>query len=84
MIPFEINLRKRKWLVLAIYKPPDQNHDYFLFHLKSLLDEYLCLYHDYILIGDFNLKRNGTILKDFMQSSNGVNLIKSPTCYKSL
>ena len=29
-IPFEINLRKKKWLVISIYRPPSQNSEYFL------------------------------------------------------
>ena len=29
-IPFEINLKQRKLLVVSIYQPPDQNLDYFL------------------------------------------------------
>ena len=84
IIPFEINIRKRKWLILAIYKPPNQNHDYFLCQLKIVLDTYLCLYQDFILIGDFNLQPHDTILKNFLESYNCVNLIRSPTCYKSL
>ena len=27
-IPFEINLRKEKWLVTSIYRPPSQNSEY--------------------------------------------------------
>ena len=30
ILPFELNLRKEKWLVVAIYRPPKQNCSYFL------------------------------------------------------
>ena len=42
-IPVEINLRKRKWLHVAIYRPPSQNLAYFLNKLSDLLDFYLQL-----------------------------------------
>ena len=42
------------------------------------------MYHDFILIGDFNLQPHDTALKSFLQTYNCVNLINSPTCYKSL
>ena len=29
-IPFEVNLRKEKWLVTSIYCPPSKNKEYFL------------------------------------------------------
>ena len=30
IIPFELNLRKRKWLSIYIYKPPNQKNQYFM------------------------------------------------------
>ena len=29
-VPFEMNLRKDKWLVTSVFKPPSQNSKYFL------------------------------------------------------
>ena len=84
ILTFELNLRKRKWLIIAIYKPPNQNDIYFLNHLEELLEYYLCTYDDYIIIGDFNLKPTESSLKDFMNNHGCKNLINSPTCYKSL
>ena len=40
IIPFEINLRKEKWLFVTIYKPPSQSNLYFLDLLSDLLDFY--------------------------------------------
>ena len=28
--PFELNLRKEKWMFISIYRPPSQNKKYFL------------------------------------------------------
>ena len=30
VIPFELNLRKEKWLFVSVYKPPLQSNNYFL------------------------------------------------------
>ena len=40
IIPFELNLRRDKWLFLSIYKPPLQNNQYFVSILNDLLDFY--------------------------------------------
>ena len=34
VVPFEINLRKEKWLMISIYRPPSQNSECFLNSLK--------------------------------------------------
>ena len=39
-IPFELNLRKKKWLFVSVCKPPLQNNYYFLNTLNDLLDFY--------------------------------------------
>ena len=36
IIPFEINLRKEKWLFVGIYKPTSQSNQYFLNILGDL------------------------------------------------
>ena len=40
IIPFEINLRKEKWLVASIYNAPSQKNKYFLWYLTNLLEFY--------------------------------------------
>ena len=37
-VPFEINLRKGKWLVISIDRPPSQNSEYFLNNLTVIID----------------------------------------------
>ena len=60
-IPFEIYLRKEKWLVICIYKPPLQNIQYFLNVLTDFLDFYSMQYDNKVVLGDFNLKPNNPI-----------------------
>ena len=54
VIPWEINVKQRKPLVVYIYRPPDQNLDHFLSFVTGLLDHYLKSYKDFVIIGDFN------------------------------
>ena len=83
IIPFELNLRKKKWLIIACYKLPSMENKYFFTHLNNIISYYLKLYDTYFLIGDFNLETNNNILKDFMIGKNLTSLIKQATCFKS-
>ena len=40
VIPFELNLRKEKWMFMCIYRPPKQNNQYFSENLSSIADHY--------------------------------------------
>ena len=84
IIPFELNLRKKKWLIIACYKLPSMENKYFFTHLNNIISYYLKVYDTYLLIGDFNLETNNNILKDFMIGNNLTSLIKQATCFKSL
>ena len=39
IIPIELNLRKQKWLLLSIYKPPSLNNKLFLQQLNMEIRE---------------------------------------------
>ena len=82
IIPFELNLRKEKWMFMCIYRPPSQNKQYFLEKLSEIIDHFSSIYDNYIILGDFNMEPSDSILKTFMQSHNLFNLIKSNTCFK--
>ena len=82
MIPFELNLRKEKWMFMCIYRPPKQNSQYFLENLSSIADHYSSIYDNYIFLGDFNMEPNWLALTLLMQSFNLFNLIKTNTCFK--
>ena len=81
-VPFEINLRKEKWLVISIYRPPSQNSAYFLNNLTKMIDLFADTYDNYLIMGDFNTEPSDPSLKAFLNSNNLYNLIKSNTCFK--
>ena len=76
-VPFEINLRKEKWLVISICHPPSHNSEYFLNNLTKMIDLFA-----YLIMGDFNMEPSDPSLKAFLNSNNLYNLIKSNTCFK--
>ena len=79
VIPFELNLRKEKWLFVSIYKPPLQSNNYFLDTLNDLLDFYSGIYDNKVVFGDFNLEPTNPVMINFMDSQNFTNLIKNNT-----
>ena len=83
-IPIEINLKQRKLLAVSIYRPPDQNLDYFLSSITSLLDHYLTIYEDFVVMGDFSVNESNPVMETFLNQHNCKNIIKNKTCYKSL
>ena len=83
-ISIGINLKQRKLLVVSIYRPPDQNLDYFLSSITSLLDHYLTIYEDFVIMGDFNVNESNPVMETFLNQHNCKNIIKNKTCYKSL
>ena len=81
VIPFELNLRKEKWMFMCIYRQPKQNSQYFLENLSSIADHYSSIYDNYIFLGDFNMEPNCLALTSFIQSFNLSNLITTKgTC----
>ena len=79
---FELNLRKYKWLIVTIYRPPQQDLKYFVEQLSYILDQYQC-YENVVVIGDFNAEPNEKKLSPLIEDYNLYNLIKNPTCFKS-
>ena len=82
IIPFEINLRKEKWLVASIYKAPSPENKYFLWYLTNLLEFYSTRYEKVIALGDFNIKTENKAMKDFLQGYTFYNMMKQSTCFK--
>ena len=77
-IPFEINLKQRKLLVVSICRPPDQKLlDYFLSSITGLLDHYLKSSEDFVLMGDFNTNQSNSVKETFLSQHKCKNLIKS-------
>ena len=82
IIVFKINMRNKKWLFVAIYKPPSLNSQYFLNTLSDLLDFYSNHYDNKVILGDHNLKPTDPIMMTFLNEHDLINLIKSNTCFK--
>ena len=81
-ISFEINLRKEKWLVISVYRPPLQNSEYFLNSLTKIIDYFASTYDNQLILGDFNLEPTDSALMGFLDSNSLINLIKTNTCFK--
>ena len=81
-IPFELNLRKEKWLVISIYRLLSQDSEFFLNSLTIILDHFTKTYDNYLIMGDFNLEPHDKRLGYFLNSNNLVNLVKTNTCFK--
>ena len=82
IIPFEVNLKKEKWLVTSIYKAPSQENKYFLWYLTDLLEFYSTRHEKVIVLGDFNIEAENKAMKDFLQEHTFYNMMKQNTCFK--
>lgn len=79
----EINLRKRKWLLIGAYKPPLQKNYYFLTQIANVLISHLNYHENIIIMGDLNMEISDTDFDNFISTYDLHRLIKSPTCFKS-
>ena len=82
-ISFEINLRKQKWVLFSVYRPPTQSQDYLFENLGRALDHYSENYENFMFIGDFNMTETEEQFKSFLDLYSLKNLVHEPTCYKS-
>ena len=83
-IPIELNLRKTKWLLLPIYRPPCQNEYVFHDHMERVIDFYSKSIDNVLIFGDFNMETTHPVMTDFLVSHNLYSMIKTPTCFKSV
>ena len=81
-ISFGINLRKEKWLVISIYRPPSQNSEYFLNFHARMIGYFANICDNHLMLGDFNLQPTDSALMRFLDSNSLTNLIKTNTCCK--
>ena len=82
-IPIELNIRKQKWLLLPIYKPPNQDPTLFNSEISKLIDIYLKLCENIVILGDFNMEPKDPKMTPLIEDCNLYNLIHNPTCYKT-
>ena len=66
VIPFELNIRKQKWLLLPIYRPPNQNMSFFVEQISKLIDK-LGRYDNVLVLGDFNMEPNDKSLSPLLE-----------------
>ena len=83
ILPIELNLRSKKWLLLPIYRPPTQNDNYFRENLSRVVDFYSRTYDSIMVLDDFNLEVNNPTIRSMMNDHNLSSLIQTPTCFKS-
>ena len=71
----EINLRKRKWLILSSYNRKNHNISKHIQALSKSIDLSSTSYENFLLMRDYN-----AVLKDFC---NLTNLVNKATCYEN-
>ena len=86
----EINLKKRKWLLICGYNPAKKHISTFVSCIENKLNE-LCKKHEniiriiiIIMMGDFNSKIGEEDMDIFCNTYNFKNLVKEPACFKSI
>ena len=82
IIIIELHLRKEKWLVVLVYKPPAQDTTYLLYWLSQIIDFYSITYEKQVVIGDFYLTPDNKSMREFVDLYNLINLIETTTCFK--
>ena len=83
VIAIEFYQNNQKWLLLGLYKPPNQKTSDFIQNLSLILDLFLKNYDNVTLIGDFNLSSDDVPFESFLQAYNVNSLIKEATCFQS-
>ena len=79
----EINIRKKKWLLVCTYNP---NKNLISNHLKEIgknLDNFSSKYDNFILLGDLNSEPTESAVRGFCEIYSCKNLPKDSTCFKN-
>ena len=82
-IVIEINLKKKKWLLIGTYNP---HKSLINKHLESISMQFDVLhkkYEHFVIIGDFNSEINEDAMNEFCCIYNLKSLINKPTCFKN-
>ena len=83
-IVVEINLKKRKWLLICSYNPNKDVIDKHLNCIGKLLNDQYKKYENVIFIDGFNSETAEDTMQDFCSSYNLKNLVNKPTCFKNV
>ena len=85
-IVIEVRLGKEKWFFVFMYRPPSGCENVFITSLMHLCDKLLVESTNVVLLGDLNINMmvSGNSLSNFCDVYDMTNLVKEPTCFKSL
>ena len=78
----ELNFRKCKWLLCAIYRAPSQNHNYLFDNIDKGLDVYSTC-ERVALAGDFNAQVGEKSFDAFLYQHELTPINRYTTCYKN-
>ena len=79
----EINIRKKKWLLVCTENPNKDLVSKYLKEIGKNLDNYSTKYDNFILLDDLNSKPTESAVRDFCEIYGFQNLIKDNTCFKN-
>ena len=83
ILPIEINLRKSKWLIIPIYRPPSAPENLFIDNMNKIIEFYSHKYDNILTLGDYNMEISCNTMGQFMKEHYFHSLYKKPTCFKS-
>ena len=83
VLPIEINLKKQKWLILAIYRPPRTDITNFLKNISHAIDFYSKSFDNILIVCDFNSNPQTPAISNFISENSLFNHMKDKTCFKS-
>ena len=84
IVIIELNINKSKWLVCGCFHSPSQSDEYFFYHLGNVLDNFSKKYDRFVLLSNFNVQENETMLSEFLNAFNAKNIVKNKTCFESI
>ena len=84
IVIIELNLNKSKWLVCGCFHSPSQSDEYFFYHLGNVLENFSKKYDRFVLLSNFNVQENETMLSEFLNAFNAKNIVKNKTCFESI
>ena len=85
----EITVKKRKWMVHTVYRPPSSDSALFFNELSKVLDHSFGKYENLLILGDLNIDLNGQtkipkpkkeFLHELYDTYDLYNLISESTC----
>ena len=79
----EINVHRKKWALLSIYRPPSQDAKRFYKELGKAMDYLSDTYENFLFLGDFNKEETDHEIRNFLDAYGLKNLLKTATCFKS-